>query len=923
MLNMRILTIIPLATILFCAQCSDSLLNPYDPAYKGNYSSEAIVNKNTPLYAFVPATVTFTNNGDDSYTAFRVICDSGLLDTSFSRSSQGQSEMQLYFTKPFEGEVRFCALRHNGSEDTLGLQVHVKTPFYLHKTSLEENKSLYRITTPAIASKVRENVRSLQWIVNGSPLREGNDPDVLDSAIFITEEQKGIEVKIKDWLGNEIHISETNEDLHRIMRIDAQEYVSTGQPMDIKIKIGSIPDDSGEIRLLLETDTLKKAVSFSDTMKEAVFSFGGFMNPGLYTAEVIYDSYLTGFHGRKKTEFIASDSTYFSLFTDIPEGTLSVGKTYEYELTVFDQTLSDAPKGFYSWLILLDQDTLVNRCEEDLKRISFSVPGEGELTITASYCDLYNRSSGLVGDTNYVQEEALNISSAIASTIWPLYTGQSTTLILPLHEIESSLEGISYWSFDGDTIWEDVTAGYASGVTFRDSGTYLIRARFENEESDYVFTRSLSVLDGSPVIDSVVFDDSVYYSGTPFGLTIHTLDPARAPVDSFIVNLRTENAEEIIISSNPFIRVTSDYPGSCTLSVRAYNVNGCGGMLKEDLVLEIRDGTPQVGSVSGDTAWTFKKLVLDVSASDPDGSLESIIVTWGDGFSDTLKVFGPDVKTAAEHVYESVPPGGVYEVKLTAVDTYGNRSETFYQTVAVIENRPEPFLANYSFVLNGDTLNSKAVGDTLVYPYVDTADLKELYFCLSATSPKSQVELFAVSSESAADPFDLMWISDTIIVYDLYRTPKTSLHPDSQAIRFNIWCKDYNGLVGKKEIYLRTDSPPVSPRQIELSSSPGGNHLVSWKNGHDTRDGSAVLINIRLLARNASGTVVCDTVVYSNPLRSIHKSEDGIYTVEIDPDIEPNCASDYNHIMIEATDQLENKSSGLLKTEQFTLNSKI
>lgn len=847
----KFLNVVASAFILMLC-CSDSAISPFDANYEGDYKAEIDISQ-SPLFAFIPFTVTLTNAGKDTYLSFSISGDAEALDSGNSYCSS-LPDAQMYFKEPYTGTISFLGRRHNGIIDTFDIDVDVKSPLYLHEYTLENDTSLYEISIPDGAEPVTGSIREIRWIVNGQNVKTSSADEPYN---LIAQSTDTVEAVCVDWYGNQLTLSQASKDLHRIKNVDYPRFLSVTEKLSFEVELSSFIGDTGILYSVIEADTVTVRVCFSDTTETAKVQINNaFGASGDYLAEIFYKSLSTGYQTNTIDFHItASDKPYFSLYSDRPSQPLFSGKVYSWTVESYKKDGSPITSpGRYTWLAVMGRDTLFDGMGDTLKSISLRIPREGELIVSAYFQDINLNRSSVVFDTCTAVEGALGTAGDITVTPWPVYTGQAVTLMLPVTLAEDNTTGRGYWSFNGDTLWEKIAPGSTAEMVFKTPGRVLIHARYENSASSNEYSCSLTVLDGSPGITGVSVKDTDLYSSSPINVQIDARVPFGS-IQSYIATIKSGSQQKTVSSPITPLDITSGFAGSCTLSVGVTGPGHDTVTYENSIPLVIKDGSPVIDSVIGDSARVSEEFTLKVAASDIDGNLSRMVIDWSDGVVDTIPLSGSKTSISAGHTFYSAPDSGEGTVSITAEDFQGLHSETFEKRVHITDFRPKPLLKGDTLVIAyddyRDTLKIKVDQDTLIIPedYISlNPEFYDNFIFFSASSPENnKVDLFAYSFDTTLEGSALNWTNDSCFrpefADDLYSKLRSS------PVVFRAWCKDENGTIGFENYFMRVDRAPTAlvGTSVLLKENEDGtqDYRISWTGGNDSEDKDSVNILIQ------------------------------------------------------------------------------
>jgi len=130
--------------------------------------------------------------------------------------------------------------------------------------------------------------------------------------------------------------------------------------------------------------------------------------------------------------------------------------------------------------------------------------------------------------------------------------------------------------------------------------------------------------------------------------------------------------------------------GIYTASLTVTDNSGSIGLASSQVT--ITDRAPSVSSTPSSTAaYTGKTITLSITASDPDGTVSTVKVDWGDGTTDTLT----GAATSDSHAYNAA---GTYTIALTVTDNSGSIGSASSQ-VSIQPASLSPSSGNVSFPL--------------------------------------------------------------------------------------------------------------------------------------------------------------------------------------------------------------------------------
>ena len=303
----------------------------------------------------------------------------------------------------------------------------------------------------------------------------------------------------------------------------------------------------------------------------------------------------------------------------------------------------------------------------------------GQYTITVSATD----NSG----SRNSETQAITVTPPPTVTVSTVIPNPAATEI-PVtvnFQVSGAATGLTIDWGDGtppDSLPGDATTGTHTYTNTGDmrSQTFKITVTASNPAGPY-----------SKSIDEMVTDQ-------PPTVTVTTVSPTKTDTSQIVAVHFTASDQDGTISaitvnwgdgSNPTTLSGTDdaashnYMSTDGLKTKTFTINvtatdNSGSASSTTKTVTIND-QPPVESITGMTpnpSNTSQTVNLRFSTSDPDGTIQSLKVDWGDGTSDTLQT----TATSASHVYNSAK---TYTITITATDDAGNTGTTT-QTQTVI-----------------------------------------------------------------------------------------------------------------------------------------------------------------------------------------------------------------------------------------------
>jgi len=303
----------------------------------------------------------------------------------------------------------------------------------------------------------------------------------------------------------------------------------------------------------------------------------------------------------------------------------------------------------------------------------------GQYTITVDATD----NSG----SRNSETQAITVTpppTVTVSTVSP-YPAATGTPVTVNFQVSGSATGLTIdW---GDGTLPDSMPGDATTGTH----TYTNTGDMRSQTFKITVTATNPAGPSSKSIDEMVTDQ-------PPTVTVTTVSPTTTDTSQTVAVQFTASDHDGTISaitvnwgdgSNPTTLSGTDggashnYRSTDGLKTKTFTINvtatdNSGTASSTTKTVTIND-QPPVESITGMTpnpSNTSQTVNLRFSTSDPDGTIQSLKVDWGDGTSDTLQT----TATSASHVYNSAK---TYTITITATDDAGNTGTTT-QTQTVI-----------------------------------------------------------------------------------------------------------------------------------------------------------------------------------------------------------------------------------------------
>ncbi len=549
----------------------------------------------------------------------------------------------------------------------------------------------------------------------------------------------------------------------------------------------------------------------------------------------------------------------------------------ETSLNIFPRRAeTNSPIVVYYWSF--DGDTLWDdSTSEATNSITFQAPGT--YTIVVQCKDSMGFSSQVISKSITVCDGAPVIDSIKVSSL--IYDRCPVNLTAYAHEIKPDVRITTYyWSFDGDTVWEDSTFSATISRIFNSPGSYniLIQCKDSLGFRSTVVSKNIIVVDGAPVVDSITQVDTIVFVKKQFRLKIHARSVSNTRIDTFIVLMfRGNDTISTVNIFDVFKLATTDTSsaGTWMLSARCRDTLGRWSAFSSPFLLNIHKGIPAIERFTlPDIIWYNDSLPYTIAWNDSDGTVRKVKINWGDGCSDSLSVNAERDSVAVYHRYRITTPPTV-SIKIT--DDYGLQSDINLEIPLRIGRpviKPETKLLLREYYGYIDTLKFMIIGDTLFCPAIENFTYLFIDFYVDAFDTNGTVirKTAYLPNPSADDRtiIDTLDISDDSIISiaAYYMGPYS---PDSPAVMITLSCIDDDSLEGRSNFWLRTVGPPTPVTDISISAYhdtlSDSEVYISWIGGFDWRDPfSAVSVTIRLFGNYNVSEGYQDSIVWTGPL---------------------------------------------------------
>jgi len=396
---------------------------------------------------------------------------------------------------------------------------------------------------------------------------------------------------------------------------------------------------------------------------------------------------------------------------DTPSGPSSgdAGPSYEWCTCADDPDQDDVKYGFdwgdgsgITWT------NLVSSGEQEC--VSHQYSSSGDYTIKAIAKDEYDLesswSSGLTVSMNennlppYKPDKPSGPSSVRAG---PTYEWSTSTDDPDRHQIKYGFD----WNGDGnvDTWTSYVNSGetVTKSHQYSSSGQYTIKVIAKDEkdaESEWSTGKTVTISENSaPGTPSKPTGEAVGDIGNEYEYSTYKVTDPDGDKVSYLFDWGDGSNSGWIDSLKAKHIWTKK--GEFTVTVKAKDQYGATSSSSNPLTINMNNDAPDkpaipTGPADGETKET---LTFTTSSVDPNGHKVKYYFTWGDGDNDWTELTESGLEAAASHTWTEE---GTFEIKLKAVDEYGEESEWSDPVNIEIEkeksiNRPLFNLLNHRF----------------------------------------------------------------------------------------------------------------------------------------------------------------------------------------------------------------------------------
>jgi hypothetical protein len=409
---------------------------------------------------------------------------------------------------------------------------------------------------------------------------------------------------------------------------------------------------------------------------------------------------------------------------------------------------------------------------------SFSQPGE--YTTKVRLTDEDGASSGWVAGSVITIDAGMPVIGGVTPDIEWIYD----TLSIAIDASDNDqIITCSLSINDGSFL---AVTGLSKDTVLDSAGWNRLTVRVTDNDGNTVQYRdSVLVRLGAPVVDSLIFETVWTHDDTAF--TIHARD-TNDTVVSWHVDWEGNNTWTTYSDSV----VTHTYLtwGEKTVRIAAVDKDGISSDTLP-VTINVRQGAPVLDSIRPEQVWINDDTTFTFHVRDTNGTVDTIIVAWGDGSGeiDTIVVdtVSPGNDTTARHRFP-IAETQSYDLAVTLIDEDGIRTTTTYP-VTVRKGEPRVWV-------EGDTLfvPTPAGGGVIDIPVnsIDSNGTIANYYWDFVQA--DGLDTNVIASWKTADS-----------IYNDF----TILTPNS-PFRMAVFGKDDDGLMVGDTFWLYPDGPPDS-----------------------------------------------------------------------------------------------------------------
>ncbi len=384
--------------------------------------------------------------------------------------------------------------------------------------------------------------------------------------------------------------------------------------------------------------------------------------------------------------------------------------------------------------------------------------------------------------TKTITDRPPTVSFTESATTAP--TGTSITLTISASDPDGTVTAIR-------VVWGDGTIDNLAGTATTDSHAYAVAGTYsvyvnatDNSGSVTKSTTATKTITDRPPTVSFTESATTGTTATVITLTIASSDP-----DGTVSSLKVVWGDGTIdtlagtATTDSHTYTSTGASKTATFTVYVNATDNSGSVTKSSTATKtITDRPPTVSfTESATTGTTATVITLTIASSDPDGTVSSLKVVWGDGTIDTLA----GTATTDSHTYTSTGASktATFTVYVNATDNSGSVTKSSTATKTITDRPP-----TVSFT---ESATSVSTGQSII-------------LTITASDPDGTVTSLKVS-----------WGDGTVDT--LAGTATTDSHAYSTTGTFAVYVNatDNSGSITKSTVATKT----VSPRSVSFSET--------------------------------------------------------------------------------------------------------
>jgi len=387
------------------------------------------------------------------------------------------------------------------------------------------------------------------------------------------------------------------------------------------------------------------------------------------------------------------------------------------------------------------------------------------ITVTAT--NSAGPGSGTTSETINDQSPTVTIGSVTPN---PAPTGATVTVSFTSTDPDGTISSVNVDWGDGTTpssfpgTATSATHGYINTGNARSQTFTIIITVTDNSGSTASVTGTVTISDRPPTVGTANVSPNPAVTGQSVTIAFSAGDPdgivSSISIDWGDGTTSTSLAGSATSASHTYTSTGTATSKQFTITITATDNSGSTGAATTSETVNDRPPAVTVSSVSPNPAVVGQTVTVTFSATDPDGSISSFSVNWGDGSAvDSL----PGTATSDTHSYGS---GGSFTITVTATDNSGSQgsgtsSETVSSplapTVNITSVTPNPadtgatvtvtFTVSSTLPVSGITVNW---GDGTTFDGLAATATSDTHVYTSTGSSKSQNFTVTVSATNSA-----------------------------------------------------------------------------------------------------------------------------------------------------------------------------